>query len=106
MRLNMKMTLGETYTVMAEGNPGAMTAMTELVKDDPSFGLIYLAHLDDMEIYGAHIWVGYKDICKFDVDMFRKKILDHSIKDEINDLPQKRLQKTGGIRVFAGDKEI
>lgn len=106
MRLNLGMSLVEAGVVMAEGNPGALTAIRALMEYGTDATVIDLAHLDDMEIYGSHIWVGYKDICKFDAELFREKIRDHSIKEELDNLPARRMQKGGGIRVYSGGKEI
>ncbi len=55
---------------LAEGNPGALTVLMQLYKDDERidkdsglgpFGS--LLALDSYGIYGSSIWVLYKDIC-------------------------------------------
>lgn len=52
---------------MAEGNPGATTVMAGILKHAPDLGIVYLLHLDDMNIRGSAIWVAFKDHCDSDV---------------------------------------
>jgi len=53
---------------MSEGNPGAITVLIEiLAKKD---GILYILGLDDMNIRGWQIWMGYKDYCKCDIVKF------------------------------------
>ena len=59
---------------MAEGNIGAATVLSELFREgatiDPQSdlgGFGPVLQLDDMEIYGSHIWILYKYICKEDL---------------------------------------
>ena len=63
-------TMLDSLTKMAEGNPGAITVlmqiMTEAERIDPdsfmgSFGAIL--SLDTQNIYGSRIWMLYKDVC-------------------------------------------
>lgn len=44
---------------MSEGNPGAITALAELAKNDPMdmAGMMLILHLDDMGMRGSQIWV-------------------------------------------------
>lgn len=77
MNRNTRIQLGDTplsaMLKLAEGNPGAATAMAELFKRgaaiDPDsawggFGVILA--LDAHGIYGSHIWMLYKDCCDCD----------------------------------------
>ena len=55
---------------LAEGNPGAITALVDVagkspkVDPDSAFGVFGpLLFLDTKGIYGSHIWVLYKDVC-------------------------------------------
>jgi hypothetical protein len=63
---------------MSEGNPGAITALAELAKNDPMGmnGVMLILHLDDMGMRGSQIWVAYKDHCKQDIAAFVKAIED------------------------------
>jgi hypothetical protein len=57
----------DTLILMAEGNPGALNVLIELEKSD---NLVWAMHLDDMNIRGTQIWLGYKDYCKQDLNKF------------------------------------
>lgn len=51
---------------LAEGNPGAINVMAQLIDHD-DFELTYLLHLDDMNLCGSAIWIAYKDHCDSDI---------------------------------------
>ena len=59
----------DLMVLMAEGNPGALSALIELSKGE--LGLIDILHLDDMNVRGSQIWLGYKDHCDGDIEKFR-----------------------------------
>ena len=61
---------------MSEGNPGALRVLMELLPIDP----ILVLHLDDMNIRGWQVWVGYKDHCNYDLSLFTKCIQDRDQK--------------------------
>jgi hypothetical protein len=59
---------------LSEGNPGAITVLTQLYKTGPIIdpdailgGLAHLLSLDTLNIYGSRIWMLYKDVCKEDI---------------------------------------
>lgn len=61
---------------MSEGNPGAITVLMGLIgRDDPS-ALMTVLSLDDMNMRGGQIWVGYKDYCGEDIEKFAQCIND------------------------------
>lgn len=73
-RIDLNMNLMDAIIAIADGNPGAISAMVGLVKDvervDPDnalgpFGPLLL--LDSFRIYGSSIWLLYKDICGQDL---------------------------------------
>jgi hypothetical protein len=66
----------DLLTTMAEGNPGGLTVMMKLLENDPIVGLAHILHLNDMNIRGTQIWVGYKDHCKSDLQVFIQAIKD------------------------------
>jgi hypothetical protein len=76
-----------TIVRMAEGNPGALTAMMEMLKVNEMAGLVAIYHLDDLEIRGPLIWVCYKDILRHDAQQLIEKAMDHSIADKLEKLP-------------------
>ena len=57
---------------MSEGNPGAATVLAQLFQTD--LGIMSVLSLDDMNIRGSQIWIGYKDYCKQDIDKFKQAI--------------------------------
>jgi len=76
---------------MAEGNPGAITVMMELIKKKQEEGFIAIMHLDDMQIRGWKIWYGYKDYCKQDLEKFFDCIMskDKDMQQFIDNFAQK-----------------
>ena len=76
------MSIIETLVLMSEGNPGAATVLGNLSQTDPLLAL----GLDDMNIRGQQVWVGYKDHCEEDMDKFIEaiKARDSEMVDTIN----------------------
>jgi hypothetical protein len=66
-RINLSSTTLEALVAMSDGNPGAAVALSELIKNDESKGLLQVLMLDEWGIYGSDIWVLYSDICQKDV---------------------------------------
>ena len=60
----------ELLVIMSEGNPGALTALTQILNKDPVTGVMTILHMDDMNIRGPQVWVGYKDYCGEDIEKF------------------------------------
>lgn len=68
------MSIVDCIVALAGGNPGAVTAISECMKNeskiDPDSSLApygVLFQLDTLDIYGSKIWMLYKDVCKQDV---------------------------------------
>lgn len=80
-RIKLSSTPVEAAVAMADGNPGAITVIGELLKTP--LGLVDLCHLDDAEIYGSDIWVGYKNVCNHDIDKFIEMARDRTLKKAI-----------------------
>jgi len=72
---------------MSEGNPGGLTVMMKMIDKGYSNGLISIFHLDDMNIRGTQIWIGYKDYCGEDIDKFIECVNNHdeNMIDKINE---------------------
>lgn len=71
--INLDDTTMDVLLKMAEGNPGAITVLSQLLeRDDPTGlpGLLTILSLDDMNMRGPQIWVGYKDHCGEDIEAF------------------------------------
>jgi hypothetical protein len=74
-RIDLSDSILSTITKLSEGNPGAMTVCMQLStkekdidKDSAIQGLGSLLSLDTYEIYGADIWMLYKDVCGEDIE--------------------------------------
>jgi len=76
-RISISGNMLDLFMQMSEGNPGAITALSEVIKaDDASSGLVPILNLDDMGMRGAQIWVAYSDHCKKDIKVFMQAIKD------------------------------
>jgi hypothetical protein len=84
--INLATTLTDLMISMSEGNPGAITIMTSMMKEDPVHGILLILNLDDMNIRGTQIWIGYKDYCGEDIEKFMEAIKkrDPAMVDVIN----------------------
>lgn len=74
-KISGTMSVADIISEMSEGNPGAINVMCMLVKSD-KLGVLHLLALDDMNIWGPQIWVGFKDHCNQDLDLFIKCLED------------------------------
>ena len=85
-KIDLKTSILEVLTLMSEGNPGAANVLGQMMQKDPDTGLIKILHLDDMNIRGTQIWLGFKDHCGQDMERFMQAILDRDqqMVDEIN----------------------
>lgn len=68
-KITLTMTTTDILVLMSEGNPGGLTVLCEMMKKDP-MNMFVILHLDDMNMRGSQIWVGYKDYCKEDLNKF------------------------------------
>lgn len=69
-RIELTDTLVSAVIKLADGNPGAITAIMKLIEESPSIdpdsafgGLGPLFSLDRMGIYGPHIWILWEYVC-------------------------------------------
>lgn len=76
IKISLDMSLLDVATTMAEGNPGGASVIGDLLSPDSQDGLLKLLNLDDMNMRGVQIWVGYKDYCGEDIAEFRTAITD------------------------------
>lgn len=79
----------DIMTAMAEGNIGALNVIISLVKNKQD-GLIYLLDLDEMNIRGTQIWIGFKYFCGQNLEKFVECIVsrDQGMIDKINEMNQ------------------
>lgn len=73
-RINLDDSLLDSLITMSEGNPGALDVLLRLVTfakevdpDSALDGLGPLFALDNLDCYGANIWILYKDLCHEDL---------------------------------------
>ena len=71
-KIELKDSVRDIAVKMAEGNPGALTVIMKMLERDDAEGVFQLLSLDDMNIRGTQIWVGFKDYCEMDMDRFLK----------------------------------
>lgn len=71
-KIGLETTQKEMAMIMSEGNPGALSVICQILKADPVEGFMTLLNLDDMNIRGVQIWLGYKDHCGEDIEKFIK----------------------------------
>lgn len=66
--------LQDLVVEMSEGNPGAITVMMQLINRDQMGGFMRILDLDDMNIRGSQVWIGYKDHCGQDIEKFEAAV--------------------------------
>lgn len=83
--MDLGMTPLDAMMLMSEGNPGALTVMANILKQGGDSFTVFL-DMDDMNIRGTQIWVGYKDHCGQDLEKFVKccRDRDQAMVDTIN----------------------
>ena len=84
---------------MSEGNIGACSVCTDLIKNNPDFGMMTLLDLDDMNMRGSQIWVGYKDHCKENLEMFIEACRN---RDQVMVNTVNRVNSVAGQRAVTG----
>lgn len=86
-RINFYGTTKDAAIDMSEGNPGAISVLVQMFNKNPDDALIAILDLDDMNIRGTQIWIGYKDYCGEDIDTFMKTVFnrDQKMIDKINE---------------------
>jgi len=66
-RIKGNETIKGVVAKMAEGNPGAITVMMGILREEKGMGplgpLGVLLDLDTLGLYGSDIWILYKDLC-------------------------------------------
>lgn len=77
-------------TRLSEGNPGALTALVDLLEHPD--GTKAILSLKRHNITGAEIWVGYSDHCGKNADEFASKLIsdDPALLDEIESYRTRR----------------
>lgn len=75
---------------LSDGNPGAVKTLASLVKTQND-GEELLDKLTENGVRGPLVWVGYKDHCDRDIDVFADAIRsdDEEMYERINDYREK-----------------
>lgn len=77
----------EIMLKMSEGNPGAATVLMNIMNNPhvfaPADPIMVILQLDSLGIYGSHIWILYKDVCKEDITLLNI-VLKHVSYGEIS----------------------
>lgn len=83
-KIRMDMSIMDVCLLMSEGNPGALSVLAQLMKEEN--GLFIILDLDDMGIRGSQIWVAYKDGCDSSIEKLKAFCRDRtqSIVDIVN----------------------
>lgn len=66
-RIQSSDTVMNAILKMSEGNPGAISVLTQLLQKSEN-GFMNILSLDDMNIRGSQIWVAYNDHCRGDLN--------------------------------------
>ena len=82
-RVGLQDTVQDALVKMVEGNPGAITVLLEFLKRNPDLGLIHILKLDDLGIYGSHIWMLWKDVCGQDAPKFDDMLINNKAEETI-----------------------
>lgn len=75
-RLDLHDNLINIFMKMSDGNPGAITVLTRMMKEAPKYDkhqpnfIMHIVMLDSFQVYGWKIWVLWKDFCKEDPESF------------------------------------
>ena len=103
----------ELISIMSEGNPGGLRILMEIMQREsdlmnpkPSIDSIpafmHILNMDDMNIRGSDIWIGYKDFAKEDLDLFLIAIKNRDI--ELVSMINQYCQHNEKVVVFGGSK--
>ena len=82
-----KDSIAHLIMLMSEGNMGATTVIMQMFEKLGDDAVEMMLHLDDMNIRGTQIWIGYKDCCGQNIDKFIKCVKERDIKmiEKINE---------------------
>ncbi len=83
--ININGSVLDMLLLMAEGNPGAATVLSQIMNKYDA-GAMRIFDLDDMNIRGSQIWVAFKDVCNEDLDVLCEKLRkrDPSMVEAVN----------------------
>ena len=96
--LTLDMSIFNITLAMSEGNPGAISILTKAlnIKGNSDWLLSFALILDDMNIRGTQIWLGYKNHCNQDMTLFMKLVKERN--QEMIDHINQDVIKWGGTK--------
>ena len=74
-KISLQDSLVDIIVKMSERNPGAVEVLSGLAKEFGDDGTMLMLNLDDMNIRGSRIWLGFKDFAGQNMEVFRAAIL-------------------------------
>jgi len=74
--LNEKDSTLEAVVKMAQGNPGAINVLMQLLKDESINGALAIYWMDELKIRGWRIWFAFKDCCNQDLYKLYNSLLN------------------------------
>jgi len=87
-------------TSMSDGNIGALTVIDTMMTKDPEMLFTDLLSLDDMNIRGSQLYVGYNDFAGRDINKFIAAIRSRS--QEMVDVINRECGNQDGVAVTHG----
>lgn len=98
--VKLDMSIMELVMLMSEGNPGAIRVLTDLMANNKDEAISLILCLDDMNVRGSQIWVGWKDFADMNNGVFIKAIKDRDsdMVDKINE----QCAYSGELAVISG----
>jgi len=87
-KIQLEDSLQDVIVKMAEGNVGALSVLITMLNTNAMDCFLWMLHLDDMDIRGSQIWIGYKYFCNSNLEEFIKCIVtrDQGMIDKINEM--------------------
>ncbi len=82
-RVNLQDSIPSAIVKMVEGNPGATSVLAQLIGKEEGLGFIQCLKLDDYGIYGARIWMCYKDLCHENIDNLYMLLRNNKLQADI-----------------------
>ncbi len=87
-KISLNSTVADIVAIMSEGIPGSINVMMGMIDTyGVERGVLDILRLDDMNIRGTQIWVGFKDHCESDMQIFVGCVRnrDQEMIDKINE---------------------
>jgi hypothetical protein len=97
-KITMNMSGMDLAVVMSEGNPGAMSVLSQLMLKIED--LTVILGLDDMNIRGSQIWVAFKDFAGEDIEKLKEAVKSRN--KDLVDIVNKECASYGEIAVTSG----